>query len=400
MGKLRGTFGKIEHFGIDLYGDNSVYFSGSDLEGSVILELSQHPRKAQSVSITLTGVARVHWTEERTTETQRNRRRTETIHYSNDENILGFNVINLWGNGQDIQEIAVGKHEFPFKFQLPPDQSLPTSFESQNGYIRYSLVARIDRTNIDQDHDFAVKVITVGEVVDNNTAELASPRSNSNEKMLCCLCCTSGPISLSVKTDRDGYCPGESIAISTEVENYSNRRINGVRATLKQKVVYDAKGDRLVDYRSDRRTNNKVIQQIESPGIQSNGSFNWSNELLPIPATVPTINNCRILNLSYILTVTLDIPWAIDLSVEMPITIVSVPFPGDPNAYPDLYPPLGLPGENISYSAIHPPVNIDVEEGTMGETQYAPVYAFVTNYQFAPSSSYAEPTVKVKGGKD
>lgn len=343
MGKLRGTFGTIEQFVINLYGDNSVYFSGSDVEGSVLLELSQHPRKAQSVSITLPGAAKVHWTEERTT-SEGNRRRTETIHYSNAEDVFRDSIL-LWGNGTDIEELAVGKHEFPFKFQLPPDQSLPTSFEGNNGYIRYSLIARIDRTRIDQDHDFAAKVITVGEAVDFNTAELASPRSNASEKTLCCLCCASGPISLSVKTDRGGYCPGESIAISTEVENYSSRRINSVRATLKQKVVYDAVGDRLVDNRSDRRTNKKVIQKIESPGIQPNGSSNWSNELLPIPATIPSISSCRILNLSYVLTVTLDIPWAIDLNVEMPITIVGVPFQGDDNIHSDAYPPLGLPGE-------------------------------------------------------
>ena len=390
MGKLKGTFGTIEHFAINLYGDNSVYFSGSDVEGSVLLELSQHPRKAQSVSITLSGAAKVHWSEERTT-SDGNRRRTETIHYSNTENIFS-NSIRLWGNATDIEELAIGKHEFPFKFQLPPDQTLPTSFEGNNGYIRYSLIARIDRTKIDQDHDFAAKVITVGEAVDINTAELASPRSNAKEKTLCCLCCASGPISLSVKTDRGGYCPGESIAISTEVENHSNRRINCVRATLKQKVAYDAIGD--------RRTNDKIIQRIESGGIQPNGSSNWSNELLPIPATVPTINSCRILNLSYVLTVTLDIPWAIDLNVDMPITIVNIPFQGDANTHSNIYPPLGLPGENISYSAIHPPVDIGLEEGTVGETQYAPVYAVVTNYQFAPSSSYAEPTVIVKGGKD
>ena len=49
------------------------------------------------------------------------------------------------------------------------------------------------------------------------------------------------------KTDRGGYCPGESIAISMEIENHSSRRINCVLASLKQKVVYYAKGHSHVD---------------------------------------------------------------------------------------------------------------------------------------------------------
>ena len=66
------------------------------------------------------------------------------------------------------------------------------------------------------------------EIVDINTAQLTAPLSSSNEKTLCCLFCASGPLALSVSIDRGGYCPGESIAISTAAENHSNRRITAV----------------------------------------------------------------------------------------------------------------------------------------------------------------------------
>ena len=35
------------------------------------------------------------------------------------------------------------------------------------------------------------------------------PVENSVEKTLCCWLCTSGPISITARTDRRGYCPGE-----------------------------------------------------------------------------------------------------------------------------------------------------------------------------------------------
>ena len=293
-----------------------------------------------------------------------------------------------------------------FKFQLPSGLVLPTSFEGQTGYIRYSLLSRINRS-WKFDHT-TTRAITVNETVDINTAQLVAPLSSSNEKTLCCLCCASGPLSLSAKTDRGGCCPGESIAISTEAENHSNKRVTSVRATLKQIVISYARGRSHIS--------GKTIQRIEGPGIASGATSNWSNELLPIPATVPSISSCRVLNLSYVLTVTLGIHRAIDLHVTIPITIGNVPLqdgesaavgtstlpataPYPPLAAADPYPPLSPPGGSFNYSTAYPPVNIGLDNYTMGETQYAPVYGFVTNYRFAPPQSYPEAIVKVKGGE-
>ena len=409
--------GRPKLFAINLSGNNSVYFAGSNVEGSVLLEISE-PKKTQGISIVFSGKSYVHWTESRSSGTGRDRR-TETVHYSDTQIIFNDVFIQLWGNGRDSQDLAAGRYEFPFKFQLPSDLVLPTSFESHTGYIRYSLLARISRS-WKFDHT-TTRAITVNEIVDINTAQLTTPLSSSNEKTLCCLWCASGPISLSVSIDRGGYCPGESIAISTAAENHSNRRITAVRATLKQTVVYYARGS--------HRQQSKIIQRIEGPGIEPGATSNWSNELLPIPATAPSINSCRILSLSYAVIVTLDIPRAIDLHVTIPITMGNVPFKGTVNAnaaHPQVEsyqpvksfptPPAPSAPENpyvppatnpnfpqdggFNYSAAYPPVNIGLDNYTMGETQYAPVYGFVTDYQFAPSSSNFEAMAKVKGGED
>ena len=420
--------GKPKVFIINLSGNNLVYFAGSNVEGSVLLEITE-PKKTQGISIVFSGKAYVHWTEQHSTGTGDNRR-TETVHYSDTEILVNDVFIQLWGNGKDSQELAAGRYEFPFKFQLPSNLVLPTSFESHTGYIRYSLLARMSRS-WKFDHT-TTRAITVNEIIDINAAQLTMPLSSSNEKTLCCLCCASGPLSLSAQTDRGGYCPGESIAISTEGENHSNRRVNSVRATLKQVVVYNARGH--------RRVVGHIIQRIEGPGIEPGASSNWSNELLPIPAIVPSINSCRILNLSYVLTVTFGIPRAVDLHVTIPVTIGNVPFRGGesapvssntatapypppagadpyppvansgpyppvgpPGPYPPVanpgpYPPVGPPSGSFNYSAAYPPVNIGLDNYTMGETQYAPVYGFVSDYRYAPPPSYTEAVVKVQGG--
>ena len=394
--------GRPKTFLINLVGNNPVYFPGSNIEGNVSLELSE-PKKMQGISIILSGQAYVHWTEQRTHDTEGGERRTETIHHSDSETILNSLMIQLWGDGKHSQELAAGRYSFPFKYQLPSNLVLPTSYESQTGFIRYSLTATISRSW--KFNHTTKRAITINEIIDINTPQLTARLSSSNEKTLCCLCCASGPISLSVTTDRGGYCSGESIAISTEAENHSNRRITVVQATLKQIVVYYARGH------SDTSVN--VIQKVQGPGIEAGGTSNWSNELLPIPATVPCIDSCRILKVSYILQVTLAIPRSSDLNVTIPIRIGNVPFrraqpgtnppqanyppPNNPypppagNAYPppNNVPPTGnpYPPPVYNYSATYPPVNIGDDQYTMGETQYAPVYGFVTDYRFVPPPS-------------
>jgi len=378
--------GRPKLFVISLVGNNPVYFPGSTIEGNVTLELSE-PKKMQGISIILSGQAYVHWTEQRTHDTEGGERRTETVHYSDSETILNGLMIQLWGDGSHSQQLAAGRYAFPFKYQLPSNLVLPTSYESETGFIRYTLTATISRSW--KFNHTTKRAITINEIIDTNAPQLTPSLSSSNEKTLCCLCCASGPISLSVTTDRAGYCPGESIAISTEAENHSNRRITVVQATLKQLVVYYARG------RS--HTNANVIQKVQGPGIEAGGTSKWTNELLPIPAAVPSINSCRILKLSYVLQVTLAIPRATDLHVTIPITIGNVPFRRGPpatNSYPNPlqqnpYPPANnpYPPPVFNYSAAHPPVNIGDDIYTMGETQYAPVYGFVTDYQFVPPPS-------------
>ncbi|XP_065904700.1 arrestin domain-containing protein 3-like [Dysidea avara] len=434
--------GKLKAFVINLNGNNPVYFAGSSVEGNVLLELTE-PKQTQGISIVLSGQAYTHWTEQHHYHDHHGHHHhghhhhhhhgagshTETVHYTDSEIILNNVVLQLWGSGRDSQQIAPGRYEFPFNFQLPSNLVLPTSFEGTVGYIRYSLTATIARSW--KFNHTTKRAITVNEIVDINVPQLTAPLSSSNEKTVCCLCCASGPISLAVTIDRGGYCPGESIAISTEAENHTNRRIRAVRASLEQRAVYYARGH--------SRTSNRTVQTIEGPGMEAGGTSNWSNELLPIPATVPSIASCRILNVSYVLHVSLDIPNAIDLQVSLPITIGNIPFKGGQSApstapaqnpYPSVGNPGGEPSTNVAqnpyppatitpnppsawtaepitqnaypppivnYSAAYPPVNIGDDNYTMGETQYAPVYGFVTDYKFAPPPSYSEAVAKVKG---
>ena len=65
------------------------------------------------------------------------------------------------------------------------------------------------------------------------------------EKTLCCLCCASGPISLTARVPRTGFCVDRDvIPFEVDIENGSNRQIRQLVAQLQKQVVYIADGHR------------------------------------------------------------------------------------------------------------------------------------------------------------
>ena len=45
----------------------------------------------------------------------------------------------------------------------------------------------------------------------------------TDDKTICCLCCKSGPITGTIKVNRIGYVPGESIYFEANIQNLSRR---------------------------------------------------------------------------------------------------------------------------------------------------------------------------------
>lgn len=61
-----------------------------------------------------------------------------------------------------------------------------------------------------------------------------SPVNCEDEKTVCCLCCATGPITVSCNTDKRAYVPGETIYISAVLNNHSNRSVHSLEAELIQ----------------------------------------------------------------------------------------------------------------------------------------------------------------------
>ena len=55
-------------------------------------------------------------------------------------------------------------------------------------------------------------------------------------------CCRSGPLNVTVRTDRIGYCVGELMTITVYANNQTPYRILGVEVELIQDTIYVSQG--------------------------------------------------------------------------------------------------------------------------------------------------------------
>lgn len=211
-----------------------------------------------------------------------------------------------------------------------------TSFEGKHGSIRYFLKAELDKPWT-LNHKLK-KMFTLITPVDINQREYLVPIFNQCSKTICCWLCTSGPISINVKTDRRGFCPGESICLSALFENSGNRTVIP-NASLYQIQTYNASGKHFIQ-------TNKLVA-LTGSSVQPKSSHEWNNKLIKIPAASPTITSALI-KVEYFVKVSLLIPGSYSLSCILPIVIGTVPYRRNQASITNyqLLPSVDLAGQN------------------------------------------------------
>lgn len=146
-----------------------------------------------------------------------------------------------------------------------------------------------------------------------------SPVLRTQEKMVGCWLFTSGPVSLSAKIERKGYCNGEAIPIYAEIENCSSRLIVP-KAAIFQTQTYLARGR--------TKTVRCMVANVRGNHIASGSTDTWNGKTLKIPPVSPSILDCCIIRVDYSLAVYIHIPGAKKLMLELPLVIGTVPFNG------------------------------------------------------------------------
>ena len=270
---------------------DQAYLAGSAIEGKVVLDLIKSKAINGSLRITLSGHVKVEWG------------RTSDEHTIFDEM-----SVNLWGTGSETP--APGEHEFPYIFHLPED--LPSSYEDIYGHIRYILTAVLPTRKSEVIRQKIIKVHN--KIYIDRPPELLNPLFSSKEKILCCLCCASAPIKLSVAIYKGGYVCGESVIIR---EYHRCRRITNVCAILFRKTTYHIRNSGESKFSCKRIVSASRFtdaNSIDQPGSKA--------ARLIIPEGIISITSDAI-NVSYFVVVKLlfEIPFIKTLQVMIPITI-------------------------------------------------------------------------------
>ncbi|XP_078598581.1 arrestin domain-containing protein 3-like isoform X1 [Branchiostoma floridae x Branchiostoma japonicum] len=398
--------GKLQEFSIVFNNNVDVFQNGQWVCGQVVVNLNEG-MKMRGVRLKFHGHAYVHWTERHSTGSGKNRR-TTTRHYSASETYFQHKV-TLFGKAEgqsgDNPTLPAGRHVFPFQYQLP-QQGLPCSFEGAHGYVRYYIKGTIDKP---WKFDHTVKrAFTVLDMYDLNEEPTAlTPMAGQKSKMLCCLCCASGPIELQVQTDRTAYCPGETVQMRGTVENNANEEVTHVSAKLIQVVSFHAT--------SKSRSSSSTLSKTECRGC-AEGQSSQVEMSLTVPAIPPSsLRYCSIIDIDYALEISGHISGAhTSMDMKFPIKIGFVPlrsyypsppsFPAPPAApyplgtdaaYPPgagaTYPPAGGMPYPPAGDAAYPPAGGYPSAPPMGVMPSAPPPVMpVAGAPGLPPPSYAE----------
>ncbi|XP_056022792.1 arrestin domain-containing protein 3-like [Ostrea edulis] len=364
--------GKLRSFQINLDNAQGIFWSGQTVSGRATVDLESE-MKMREIRLAFEGKAYVHWSERHGSGKHR-----RTVHYRATEYYFN-NVVIVFGKGLgggDEQILHPGQHAFPFSFVLPP--SLPSSFEGGIGHVRYTIKGTIDRPWRFDDH--TVLAFTVLSALDLNQQPLATHGAEATDsKNLCCLCCKSGPITGTIKVNRIGYVPGESLYFEASAQNMSNR-VCGMSAALEMITTFHAT--------SKSRSVPQDINIIQHQDLKPGDSDVWGGERFIVPPLPPSyLAGCNIIDIRYILKLVIDPSGpAFDLSVPVEIIIGTIPLQSAVQQYqqtlsaaqPSAPPQVAMPAPSYNESILGP-TNITGEEGgehTQGQLDFTPTYTY------------------------
>ncbi len=303
-----------------------IFHPGYEVTGTVILELS-NPQSYQFIQIGLFGKARVSTEEIANRGSIKHGRfhgATQSLLPANafTEDREYVNRIKIVWNKEDSPEgqLPSGRHEFPFRLPLPPN--VPSSFKGPLGDVRYYLEAGIH--NFGLEFEVVSTEINVSEFTEIPRREL-KPVKMAAEKDGCCIFCyLSAPIMMAAELPRTGFSVGEPILLHVTLENLSRLPVS-ISAILLQRATYEVRGKVCSSL--------GTVMDVRSDPVLPGTTLSWSfpDEVkLPLALTptspFPSPRN-RVIFVSYVLAVSVIVPWSNNLSVNIPISIGNQPSP-------------------------------------------------------------------------
>jgi len=289
------------------------YVGGDVVAGTVEMDCMV-PFYAKGVIVKFKGFERL-WLQEHRTETEGegNNKRTVQKTIDHKENKEFFkSVVTVYPASGVVNP---GHYSFPFTYQLPP--TLPGTFcedgkDAMGAYsakILYKVKATVD---VAFRHDLKS---TTRIIVNERCNELVKPSFAENRKSFLL---TKGKLVVKAWLNKNAYFPGETLVTKFKANNTSIKPTRKISLKVHHRMELKA--------HLYHRSVNHVVYKQEYEGV--NPCF-YGKRYLPfnIPVNLkPSSVLGNHVKSSYVLELEFDIPGAIDLSVNLPITIFAPQF--------------------------------------------------------------------------
>ena len=294
-----------------------TFSAGSVLNGRVVLHLTKTSHEVDKINLAFSGRSYIF-----VPEYEQELMKEKCSHGDSDqEQIIDFNT-TIWDNSIH-PSLKAGTHSFPFSIELP--ESLPSSFQlhskSMHGcHIAYTLKASLVQPK-KKDYTTEVPVVITNElnINDSSFTGMQCVAGKKGKSGILRYFPTNGHVAMEVTTDHNGYCVGDSVAISVNITNNTKSKISSLHATLSRNILH--KGHCHKNYSS-------TVTKIENDGSQM-------NMFLHIPETSPSIMNCHMIKVTYELKVKVKLANKVKVVACLPITIGTTA--GDAAAVHDKY---------------------------------------------------------------
>ncbi len=265
---------------ITIHTQNKLYQAGEIVEGFIIVECDKE-FKYNAIHLTMTG-----------------KERTRIVKSSGEHRHVYREERAFVSKRIDFDEYGIMSNrekQFQFSFTIP--ENAPTSYSGRCGWIEYDLQAVVEISLArDPEDTFSFQVIGTMEDVVSKSQQSFAEKDGIN--------------ALEVELDRDVFCLGSEIGIKFRVAR--EVKIRKVRFEIRSEEFAIAKG------RKRSNTNKLVEVIIEEQDIMRSS---WTEITIRTDETMAPSISREILRLETTLKVTLDIPWALDKSIVIPLTV-------------------------------------------------------------------------------
>jgi hypothetical protein len=299
-------------------------FWGADtVTGTVVLELDR-PTPIRGIRIWLYGYEEASWSGGKNSYEEQNVLVDEevTLHGQGAlsrgqlivDSIQGFFTKNKY------EQLPAGEYRYPFSLKLP--ENIPGSYTSKIGEGFYSKVDYSLRAQA----DLPLKI----DLCEERSLDVFGPQPAEGPKPVSArqtghsLLGGDTIAELAVYLDKDAYRPGEQVLCRLEVTNHSpSKKLRGVKVAVQQVEKGRAHRGRMMipgkySYRQDKEVAGAEFRPKELRFKETTrGEFK-----MDLPEELAATMKGNVVKVAYQVEATLEIPWAKDVVVTLPIKIL------------------------------------------------------------------------------